>query len=223
MSTVLVAEDHPRTRAMLGRMLASEGHTTLLAADGDEAIEQLASHEVDLMLLDLIMPNSHGYAVLDALRDDASAPPVIVLSAVTDVAARVDALNLGAIDFVGKPFHPAELVARVRRHLAHPTPRPTVSRFLEAGGIQLDLDRRRARMRDGSVATLTELETSLLAHLMRRRGQVCRRDALLHDVWGLDFDPGSNVIEVCVRRLRVKLNDPPIETVAAVGYVFDAE
>jgi DNA-binding response OmpR family regulator len=208
---------------MLGRMLALEGHTTLLAADGNEAIAQLAEHEVDLMLLDLIMPNSHGYGVLDALRDDASAPPVIVLSAVTDVSARVDALNLGAIDFVGKPFHPAELVARVRRHLSSPTPRPTAPRFLEAGGIQLDLDRRRARSRDGSLATLTELETSLLAYLMRRCGQVCRRDELLRDVWGLDFDPGSNVIEVCVRRLRVKLSEPPIETVRAVGYVFDAE
>ena len=137
----------------------------------------------------------------------------------SDVAARVKALDLGAVDFVGKPFHSAELVARVRRNLPTRVPEQR-QRFLEAGGIRLDLDRRRAHVHDDYVV-LTEREVGLLSHLMRRRGDVCTREELLHDVWGLDFDPGSNVVEVCVRRLRVKLVDPPIETIRAVGYCFD--
>ena len=93
------------------------------------------------------------------------------------------------------------------------------SRFLEAGGIRLDLERRRATV-DGVEVVLSEREFAMLAHLMRRRGSVCRRDELLHDIWGLDFDPGSNVVDVCVRRLRKRLGRPPIETVRGVGYCF---
>jgi DNA-binding response OmpR family regulator len=139
------------------------------------------------------------------------------------VAARVQALDRGAVDFVCKPFHVAELIARVRRHLED-TPRQhdqVDPRFLVAGGVQLDLDRRRARVDDRDVV-LSAREFALLAHLMRRRGDVCGREELLHDVWGLDFDPGTNVVEVCVRRIRNKLTDPPIETVRGVGYCFYA-
>lgn len=234
MSTVMVVDDQERIRELLTRMLTSEGHTTVTAADGLQALKELARRDVDLILLDLVMPESHGMQVLTTLRARNSTTPVIVLSAVTDVAARVEAFDLGAIDFVGKPFHSAELVARVRRHLAtpavpvgvagsHGTPgvRPGDDRrFLVAGGVELDLDRRRALHRGRQVG-LTEREFSLLAHLMRREGEVCSRAELLHDVWGLDFDPGTNVIEVCVRRLRGKLAELPIETVRSVGYCFD--
>ena len=146
---------------------------------------------------------------------------MIVVSAVTDVSTRVQVLDRGAVDVVAKPFNTAEMVARVRRHLTD-TPRARRgSRYLDAGGLSLDLDRRRARTLAGDVA-LTEREFTLLAHLMRRRGEVCRRDELLHDVWGLPFDPGSNVVDVCMRRLRTKLVDPPIETIRGVGYSFSA-
>ena len=166
------------------------------------------------------MPRCNGLQVLGALSDRPDAPPVIVLSAVSDVSARVQALNRGAVDFVSKPFHTAELVARIRRHVHdRPASSGESHRFVTAGGIRLDLDRRRARSGVGEVL-LTEREFGLLAHLMRRSGDVCRKDELLHDVWGLDFDPGSNVVEVCVRRLRSKLDDPPIETVRGVGYCF---
>ena len=146
---------------------------------------------------------------------------MIVLSAVTEVAARVQALDRGAVDFVQKPVHAAELVARVRRHLVRSPEqrRAGTDRFLRAGDIQLDLDRRRARGAGFDVA-LTEREFGLLAHLMRRRGDVCRKDELLHDIWGLEFDPGSNVIEVCIRRLRSQARRSADRDHPRVGYCF---
>ena len=224
MSTLLVADDEPRVVSLLSRFLAAEGHSVITAGDGARALELLAEHEVDLVLLDMVMPRRNGLQVLTELRERESAPPVIVLSAVTEVAARVQALDRGAVDFVQKPFHGAELMARVRRHLVHVPRQRTGSddRYLTGGGIELDLDRRRARTQDAQ-AVLTEREFGLLAHLMRRQGDVCRKDELLHDVWGLEFDPGSNVVEVCMRRLRTKLGEPPIETIRGVGYCFYGE
>ena len=143
------------------------------------------------------MPRCNGLQVLSTMRERGDSRPVIVLSAVTEVSTRVQALDTGAVDFVMKPFHTSELVARVRRHLV----------------------RRRATV-DGADVVLSEREFAMLAHLMRRRGSVCRRDELLHDIWGMDFDPGSNVVDVCIRRLRNRLAGPPIETVRGVGYCF---
>jgi DNA-binding response OmpR family regulator len=221
-SKVLVVDDQSRIREMVGRVLAGQGHATVTAVDGVDALERLAEEQVDLVLLDLVMPRKNGLEVLHELRRRGAMPPVIVLSAVDDVAATVQALDAGAIDYVNKPFHTAELAARVRRHLTTPSPEPTEQRFLRGGGIELDLDRRRARVGD-ELVPLSEREFALLAHLMRNQGRVCQREELLHDVWGLDFDPGSNVVEVCIRRLRHKLHDPPIATVRSVGYVFDAD
>ena len=222
MSKVLIVDDEPRIRDMLGRVLVGEGHTSVTAADGAEALDHLVSQPVDLVLLDLVMPRRNGLEVLRELRGRGAMPPVIVLSAVDDVAATVQALDAGAVDYVNKPFRTAELVARIRRHLATPAPDNTERRWIRAGGIELDLDRRRARVGDAAV-TLSEREFALLAHLMRNRGRVCTKGELLHDVWGLDFDPGSNVVEVCIRRLRRKLGDAPIETVRSSGYIFDAD
>ncbi|WP_162803008.1 response regulator transcription factor [Ornithinimicrobium avium] len=220
MSTVMVVDDHERTRTLLRKVLAAEGHVVLVAGDGDDALRQLAEHEVDLVLLDLVMPSSNGLLVLSSLRRRGITTPVIMVSGVDDVAVRVQALDLGAVDFVLKPFHNAELVARVRRHLLTPG-RPVYDdrRFLESGGLRLDLDRRLARVR-GAEVVLSEREFGLLAHLVRRQGDVCTRTELLHDVWGLDFDPGSNLVEVCVRRLRKKVPEVCVETVRSVGYCF---
>jgi len=219
----MVVDDEERIRTLITRSLASEGHSVLSANDGIGALDRLAAEDIDLVLLDLVMPRCNGLTVLSALRDRQDDTPVIVLSGVTDIAARVQALERGAVDVVAKPFSLVELLARTRRHLSSArAPRPD-HRFLEAGGIRLDLDRRCASVADREVS-LTEREFSLLAHLMRRRGEVCRREELLHDVWGLDFDPGSNVVEVCVRRLRNKLApNPPIETIRRVGYCFYSE
>lgn len=222
MSKVLVVDDEKRVVDLLARFLAGDGHEVVTAGDGAVALETLdGDPDVDLVLLDLAMPRVNGIQVLNVLATQDAAPPVIVLSAVNEVAARVDALDKGAADFVSKPFHAAELMARVRRHVTqeHAPADRDRGRFLVAGGVRLDLDRRRAQV-DGCDVSLSERELGLLSHLMRRRGSVCRRDELLHDVWGLDFDPGSNVVDVCVRRLRTKLGDPPIETVRGVGYCF---
>jgi DNA-binding response OmpR family regulator len=220
MSNVLVVDDEEGVVTVLRRTLVNEGHSVCTARDGIEALERLSESDIDLVLLDLAMPRCNGLQVLTSLRERGDGRPVIVLSAANEVSLRVQALDGGAVDFVSKPFHTAELVARVRRQLVHaPAARAADERYLSAGGIRLDLERRRAEVDDADVV-LSEREFALLAHLMRRRGSVCRRDELLHDVWGLDFDPGSNVVEVCIRRLRSRLADPPIETVRGVGYCF---
>ena len=224
MARLLVVDDEPRIRTYLNRSLSAQGHTVYEAADGQAALDQLDSRDIDLVLLDLAMPRRGGLDVLRVLKQRESSPPVIVLSAVTDISARIQALDQGAVDVVAKPFSSAELSARIRRHLHHQTPSPPgEQRYLEAGGVQLDLHRRRAVTAHGSVS-LTEREFALLAHLMRRSNDVCSREELLHDIWDLDFDPGSNVVDVCVRRLRSKLQpDPPIETVRGGGYCFYAD
>ena len=221
-SKVLVVDDHARIRDMVARVLVGEGHSAITAADGAQALDHLGSQQFDLVLLDLVMPRRNGLEVLRELQSCGAMPPVIVLSAVDDVAATVQALDAGAVDYVNKPFRTAELVARIRRHLASPAPESAEQRYVRGGGVELDLDRRRARVGDG-VVQLSEREFALLAHLMRSRGRVCTREELLHDVWGLDFDPGSNVVEVCIRRLRRKLHELPVETVRSAGYVFDAD
>jgi len=218
---LLVVDDEPRIRTYLNRSLSAQGHTVYEATDGQDALDQLDAREVDLVLLDLAMPRCGGLEVLDALSQSESGPPVIVLTAVTDISARIQALDRGAVDVVAKPFSGAELSARIRRHLCQPTPPPHGEpRYLEVGGVQLDLRRRRVVTAQGCVS-LTQREFALLAHLMRRRNDVCSREELLHDIWDLDFDPGSNVVDACVRRLRLKLQpDPPIETVRGDGYCF---
>jgi DNA-binding response OmpR family regulator len=216
-----VVDDEPRIRTVLNRSLSAQGHTVCEALDGQAALDQLDSREVDLVLLDLVMPRRGGLDVLSALKQRESSPPVIVLTAVTDISARIQALDRGAVDVVAKPFSTIELSARIRRHLHHRIPVPSgEQRYLAAGGVQLDLHRRRALTAQGPVS-LTGREFTLLAHLMRRVNDVCSREELLHDIWDMDFDPGSNVVDVCVRRLRSKLQPtPPIETVRGAGYCF---
>lgn len=217
MATVMVVDDEERIRAMLAKLLSSQGHSVVTAASASAAIDRLEYREVDLVVLDLVMPGLGGLAVLDAINSSRRPTPVIVLSGVTDVATRVEALDRGAVDVVSKPFSLTELLARIRRNVGSPRAAAD-DRHLDVAGIHLDVGRRRATFRGGS-ASLTEREVSLLAHLMRRAGEVCRKEELLHDVWNLGFDPGSNVVEVCVGRLRSKLGQNiPIETLRGVGY-----
>jgi DNA-binding response OmpR family regulator len=221
MAKILVVDDEERCRAFLARSLQIDGHSVVTAVNGQAALDYLASDEANLVLLDLVMPRRSGLQVLTELAERADPTPVIVLSAVTEVAARIQALDRGAVDFVTKPFYTGELVARVRRHLATaPQPRTDEERFLTSGELTLDLDRRRVRVGDSDVA-LTEREFAVLTHLMRRKGDVCRRDELLCDIWGDAFGRNSNVVDACVARLRGKLaGDLPVETVRGVGYCF---
>ncbi len=222
MGDILIVDDEVRLRTLLARNLSSAGHRPIPVADGLSACEYVDGHAVDLVLLDLVMPGMDGLSVLRHVSERPDSPPVVILSGVGDVGTRVQAINGGAVDFVTKPFVVAEVVARVNRHLGTRSTAPDDGRFLECCGLRLDVHRRMLTTADGCTA-LSERETAVLAHLLRRRGDVCTREELLHDIWGYDFDPGSNVLEVCVGRLRTKLGAPAIiETVRGVGYYVAA-
>jgi DNA-binding response OmpR family regulator len=167
-----------------------------------------------------LLPGLDGESVLRGIMEARPEQRVLVLSALSDVDSKVRCLELGASDYVAKPFSLAELVARVRARLRQPAAGPG-ERHLCAGTLTLDLERRVVDTGVGQV-TLSERQFLLLQHLMRKGGEVCSRQQLLADVWGLSFDPGSNVVDVCVGRLRSKLGDDIIETVRRVGYRLQA-
>jgi DNA-binding response OmpR family regulator len=223
-AVLLVVDDEPRIGTLLDRSLSAHGPNVVEASDSHAALKQLDAHAVDLVLLDLVMPGRGGFYVPRALKERGSSPPAIVLTAASDIAARSQALDRGAIDVVIKPFSTAELSARVRRHLHPGTSSPAgEQRYLEAGGFRLDPHSRRAVSARGSVR-LTPREFALLAHLMSRRDQVFSREELLHDLWGPDSDLHSKVVDVCVASLRWRLRpDPPIRTLRGNDYSFFVE
>ena len=192
-----------------------------VASDSADAVRKaLAGRPYDLLILDLVMPEMDGLAVLVAVRAVNPAVRVIMLSAADDVRNRVAALDAGATDFIGKPFAVEELLARVRSCLREK--RAEVARTeVRAGPYVLDL-RRRALTNRGVTISLSQREFLLLQHLMAHAGDVCSREELLTQVWGYTFNPGTNVVEVYVRRLRSKLPVNTIETVRHVGYSFQA-
>lgn len=214
-ATLLVVDDERRIHAFLSRALSAQGYSVLTALDGPSALEQLRSRRVDLVLLDLLLGTESGLTVLRQIRGNDASLPVIVVSAVTDVRTRVSALNSGAIDVVGKPFNLVELSARIRRHLPRGDRLP--DRFVEAAGLRLDTLRRVVTSGHGS-SYLSEREADVLAFLMSREGDVCTRAAIFKAVWGFDDQPDSNLVDVAVGRLRVKVPGIPLETIRGVGY-----
>jgi two-component system OmpR family response regulator len=217
---LLVVDDEPRIARFVSRALESHGHTVEVARTGEDALLKAGEHEFALIILDLLLPGLDGHAVLRELVTRDSGSRVLVLSAVGDVESRVQCLRAGAVDYLAKPFAVAELLARVDSRLAQ-APQSAPERWLEVGTVRLDLQRR--ALHDGERSTtLSQREFILLSHLMRRAGEVCTRDELLSDVWGFCFDPGSNVLEVYVGRLRAKIDRWHIETVRNVGYCFSA-
>jgi DNA-binding response OmpR family regulator len=216
---VLVVDDEPRIVSFIARALAAEGFHVDSALEGHRGLELAKKGRYELVVLDLLLPGGDGVSVLRDLMQERPEQRVLVLSAVSDVDSKVRCLELGASDYLAKPFALAELVARVRARLRQPASGPD-SRLLVLGGITLDLVRRVAEAGHGPVA-LSAREFLLLRHLMERRGEVCTRQHLLGDVWGYSFDPGSNVVDVCVGRLRAKLGSEAIETVRSVGYRFN--
>ncbi len=192
-----------------------------VASDGADAVSKaLAGRPYDLLILDLVMPEMDGLAVLVAVRAVNPTMRVIMLSAADDVRNRVAALDAGATDFIGKPFAVEELLARVRSCMRE-QPTEVAQTEVRAGPYVLDL-RRRALTSPGVAISLSQREFLLLQHLMAHAGDVCSREELLTQVWGYAFDPGTNVVEVYVRRLRSKLPVNTIETVRHVGYSFHA-
>ena len=219
MSRVLVIEDDERLGRMVCRALEAEGYPTERSTSGSDGLAQALARDFDLVVLDLMLPGMDGRQVLERLVRERPEQRVLVLSAVPEIGTRVAVLEAGAADFLGKPFAVAELLARVRARLRSPAP-GAAKRWLTAGPIRLDLRRRRAEV-NGTDTELPGREFLLLQHLMTRAGQACSREELLADVWGLTFDPGSNVVDVYVRRLRGTLDRPNrIETVRHVGYAF---
>jgi two-component system OmpR family response regulator len=215
---VLVVDDEPRIVSFVSRALSAEGFQVDGAHDGIRALELASTGSYELVVLDLLLPRLDGMAVLQGLMESRPDQRVLILSALSDVETKVKCLEFGASDYLSKPFSLAELVARVRARLRRPGAGPR-HRFLTAGALTLDLTRRIAELH-GQRVTLSEREFLLLEHLVYQRGEVCSRQRLLADVWGYFFDPGSNVVDVCVGRLRAKLGKDVIETVRNVGYRF---
>jgi DNA-binding response OmpR family regulator len=217
---VLVVDDEPRIVSFVSRALSAEGFQVDGALDGSRGLELARTGEYELVVLDLLLPSVDGVTLLQELIEARPSQRVLVLSALSDVETKVRCLEFGASDYVSKPFSLAELVARIRARLRQPASGPE-QWVLHVRGVTLDLTRRVADAGAGPVS-LSEREFLLLEHLMRRDREVCSRQRLLADVWGYTFDPGSNVVDVCVGRLRAKLGADVIETVRNVGYRFDA-
>jgi two-component system, OmpR family, response regulator len=215
---VLVVDDEPRIVSFVSRALSAEGFQVDAAVDGRRGLELAQTGRYALVVLDLLLPGADGVSVLRDLMQARPDQRVLVLSALSDVESKVECLNLGASDYVPKPFSLAELIARVRARLRQPASGPG-ERSLRLGGVALDLVRRVADAGGGPIA-LPEREFLLLQHLMVLGGDVCGRRQLLEQVWGYGFDPGSNVVDVCVGRLRARLGADVIETVRGVGYRF---
>jgi DNA-binding response OmpR family regulator len=212
---VLLIEDEPRIAAFVERGLKAEGFAVQVAGDGETGLALATDDEVDLVVLDLMLPRLSGEQVLERLRSRRPDVPVIILTARDAVEDRVRNLNAGADDYVTKPFSFAELLARIHARLRSRDQAQSVE--LEAGGVQLDLRSRTARL-EGREITLTAREFALLETFMRHPNQVLSQVQLMDRVWGYDFDPGSNVVEVYVGYLRRKLRKDLIETVRGAGY-----
>jgi DNA-binding response OmpR family regulator len=213
---VLVIDDEPRIAEFVSRALAADGLSVATATDGATGLSLAGGGRFDLVVLDLMMPGVSGQGVLRSLMRTRPRQRVLVLSALSDVTSKVRCLELGAADYLVKPFALAELLARVWARLRDGDAGDR-SELLHAGRLTLDSSRRTADRGDGPV-DLTAREFLLLKHLVTRAGAVCTRAELLEDVWEYTFDPGTNVVDVCVRRLRGKLGDDVIETIRHAGY-----
>ena len=223
MARILIVEDEERIASFLAKGLRAEGHVTTVTADGREGLDHALSGDHDLVILDIGLPGLDGFELLDRLRSQGSRVPVIVLTARDSVTDTVSALEGGADDYMPKPFRFAELLARVRLRLrqGHAEPGTAPREAIEAGGVRLDLRTRRATV-DRKQVDLSAREFMLAEIFMLNPGQVLSREQLLDHVWGLDFDPGSNVVDVYVGYLRKKFGASAIATVRGMGYRFNA-
>lgn len=212
---LLVVEDEARIASFLAKGLRAHGFRVEWVRSGQEALGIATHSDISLIILDLGLPDLDGLEVLGGLRARGVTAPILVLSARGRVADRVTGLNLGADDYLAKPFAFEELLARVRANLRPHATAPAGT--LRAGGIWLDLTQREATV-DGRVVSLSDREFSLLKAFLTRPGHVVSRQELLSMAWGMDFDSGTNLVDVYVGYLRRKLGGPVIETVRGAGY-----
>jgi DNA-binding response OmpR family regulator len=214
---ILIVEDEERIAAFVERGLRAEGFSVQVAPDGHTGLALATGDDIDLVVLDLMLPGMSGIDVLTRLRARRPDVPVIILTARDDVDDRVTGLNSGADDYVTKPFSFAELLARIQARLRARDQASATT--IVSGDVTLDL-RTRTASHQGRTVDLTAREFSLLETFMRHSGQVLSQAQLMDRVWGYDFDPGSNVVEVYVGYLRRKLHRDVIETVRGAGYRF---
>lgn len=218
MASILIADDEPRISAFIEKGLKAAGFATRVAATGPEALELATTDAFDLMVLDVNLPGFDGFQVLEQLRGTGSRLPVIMLTARVELRDKITGLEGGADDYLGKPFQFDELLARIRLRI-HKDEAPATDDLVHRS-LQLDVRSRRARV-DGRDVELSAREFALAEELVRHAGQVLSREQLLSRVWGFDFDPGSNVVDVYIGYLRQKLGTGLIETVRGVGYRLD--
>jgi DNA-binding response OmpR family regulator len=220
---VLVIDDEPNVASFVGRALRAKGFAVDVALGGERGLDAALDGGHELIVLDLRMRDVNGLVILRQVMRRRPEQRVLVLSAASDVDVKVRCLELGAADFVAKPFELAELVARVGAHLRRTAPpAPEAERHLRAGRLTLDLVRRCVDLGDGAPPIeLSEREFGVLRHLMARAGRPCTREDLLADVWQMDFDPQTNVVDVYVHRVRDKVGRGVIRTVRNLGYVLE--
>lgn len=221
MTRILIVEDEPGIATFLEKGLRSSGFTTVTVDDGNLAAALARDEDFDLVVLDLGLPGKDGMEVLAEVRGRGEKLPVIILTARDGVEDTVGGFERGADDYLVKPFRFEELLARIRARLRTTSAAADEPNVLSVGGVTLDVRTRRATV-DGRTADLTAREFSMLETFMRHPDQVLSREQLLSMVWGYDFDPGSNVVEVYVRYLRRKLGDDVVETVRGMGYRMPA-
>jgi two-component system, OmpR family, copper resistance phosphate regulon response regulator CusR len=219
-AAILIAEDEPRISSLVRKGLAANGFTVKVVSDGTSAYANARSGEFDLMVLDVGRSGMDAFTVLRRLRADGSPLPVVALTARSNAAGTAAALEAGADDCVPKPFRFADLLARVRQRLSVPEPAPSPS-TLSYGGLRLDLRTRTAHVGDYSV-DLSAREFALAETFLRHRDTVLSREQLLSQVWGHDYEAGSNVVDVYVRYLRRKLGSHRFVTVRGRGYRLEA-
>jgi len=218
---ILVVEDERKLAGFIRRGLEENGFAVTVSHDGNEAHALVHTETFDLLVLDIMLPGRDGISILKSLRDGKNTVPVILVTARSDTNERIQGLNLGADDYIAKPFFLDELLARVQAVLRR-TSGEQLS-VLRAGDLTVNLITRQV-MRGKEELVLPPREFGLLEYLMRSPGRLFTRSQVLEHVWGYDFDPGTNLVDVCLQRLRAKI-DPAggkslIETVRGVGYRF---
>ena len=217
---ILVVEDEKKLAGFICKGLEEHGFSTTVCHDGNEAYDLARQNPYDLIVLDIMLPGRDGLSILNNLRNQKNTVPIILVTARSEPNERIDGLNLGADDYITKPFFIDELLARMHAVLRRSSGEKLS--ILRAGQLAVNLITREVTMDDEKV-TLTPREFSLLEYLMRSPARVFTRAQILEHVWGYEFDPQTNLVDVCIQRLRTKINtgeESLIETVRGVGYRF---